>query len=232
MSRMIAIGIGVLLTLAPAPPSRAQDHASRPASESRVPNFLGVTGLLLTPSASLQRDAQLSPHFVGGADLVGGGVVVGFRHRLELGLAFLNPDSRFVPGDRAFLLNAKLNVLPETLLRPALSVGVTDALDEFEKDPSWYVVLSKQVVAYFMEALTGRDVAITLHLGFGGGVHEERVFAGTELFLSPAFSALAEIHHGEFNFGARFRHRGLRATLGLIDLGRLNGSLSYVVTFR
>jgi hypothetical protein len=46
----------LLLTLALTTPAWAQSGpASRPAGADRVPNFLGATGLLLVPSAYLQR---------------------------------------------------------------------------------------------------------------------------------------------------------------------------------
>src|SRR2546430_604890 len=47
----------VILILAVASVARA-GPAPRPAGEERVPNFLGATGLLLIPSAYVQRNRQ------------------------------------------------------------------------------------------------------------------------------------------------------------------------------
>src|SRR6266542_358320 len=106
------------LALAPTSPARAQRSVSaRPIEEARVPNFLGTTGLLLIPSAYLQRDRQLSAVGGGSGDFVAGGVLAGWRNRLELGAVGLDPDTAFDGGAR-LVANAKLGLFQETLLRP------------------------------------------------------------------------------------------------------------------
>jgi hypothetical protein len=221
----------ILLVLAK--PALAQGELyARPIGEARVPNLLGATGLLLTPSAYVQRDRQISAFLGGNHDFVAGGVSAGLCDRLELGLTALDGSDRFTDGDAHLLADAKLSLLRETLILPALSVGVVDAFDALNKGAGWYLVTSKYLIGYLSEAVTGQKVALKLHVGYGGGIYDEEFFAGAELFFPRALSAMAEYTNGKFNFGGRFHTRGIAATLALFDFDHVGGSIRYSVTIR
>jgi hypothetical protein len=219
----------LLIALALAVPAFAQDdpeEVDRPASEARVPNFLSTTGLLYTPSAYVPRSGDISIHFHGHEDFIGGGGTVGIGDRFELGLGAVDFDNDF-GGDTSFLLNGKFNLLKETDNIPAITVGVMDALDEFDVDPSWYVVASK----YFTRRDTEQRFALKGHLGFGGGIFDEEIFAGAELFFSRELSAMAEFINDDINLGVRYHRNGFAATVGLFDFDQLGGGLSYTFRF-
>jgi hypothetical protein len=209
------------LILAGSPSVHAQTFfdEDRPAAEARVPGFLGPTGLLQTPSAYVLRNREASAHFGGDADFAAGGVAAGIGGRLEAGVTLRE-------GGGGAWVNAKANVLPETLLRPALSVGIVDAFDASRA--SGYVVASKYVIPYFVEALTGRTgFAIKLHIGYGGGIYGHDVFAGTELILDNGLSGIAELSGGRANLGVRWLRQNLSATVGLFDFDRIGGIVSF-----
>jgi hypothetical protein len=225
--------LALALTLAPAASAGAQSGpAPRPAGEDRVPNFLGATGLLLVPSADLQRDRQLSAHVAGTSGIVGGGILVGVRNRLEIGVTGVDADEEFAGGHHGTLANAKLNLFRETLKLPAVSVGVIDAFDALDRNPGWYVVASKYVIRYFVQGITGQDIALKLHLGYGGGIYDKELFTGAELFFRGHLAGLAEYANGEVNLGGRYHARHWAATIAVFDLEHLGGGIVYTSAFR
>lgn len=217
-----------VLALALAVPAKAADvtpETTLPSSEARVPNFIGATGLLLAPSAYTVGDRSASAYFAGSAkpDFIGGGVLVGITRRFEIGGSVVD----FRHGDTDFLLNAKFNVLEEKKNWPAISVGVIDATDSLNVDPSWYVVASK----YFTRAQTDQRFALKGHLGYGGGAFDDEIFAGAELFFKPNLSLIAEFVNDDVNVGGRFHWKAFTGTLGLFDFDRLGGQVTYNVHF-
>jgi hypothetical protein len=233
----------LILILAVSSVARA-GPAPRPAGEERVPNFLGATGLLLIPSAYVPRDRQAdagrscaSPlpvtAFVAGiSDSVVGGVVAGIRNRLELSVAGVDSEGEFADERSGVLANAKLSLVKETLTLPAFSVGVIDAFDTLDQHPSWYVVASKYLIPYFVQAVSGQDLALKLHLGFGGGIYNEELFAGAELFFRAPLAVMAEYASGELNIGGRYHARRWSATIGMFDFRHIGGGIAYTVAFR
>lgn len=218
-----------VLALALAVPAFAQDveTVARPNTEGRVPNFLGSTGLLYTPSAYTQGEAAGSLYLAGNSDFFGGGAVAGISDRLEIGVGVIDFDDD-LGGDTEVLVNAKFQLLKETNQLPALSVGVVDAFDQLDLDPSWYVVASK----FFTRSQTDADFALKGHVGFGGGLYDEEVFAGAELMWQNNVSLLAEFINSDFNVGGRYHYKGWVATLGWFDFKHLGGQLAYAVKLK
>jgi hypothetical protein len=146
--------------------------------------------------------------------------------RAEFGLASGSPES----GSASVLGSAKVNLAGETLLLPALSVGVLDAFDATRAGPSGYVVVSKYLIPYFVEALTGkRDLSLKLNAGFGGGLYRNRPFGGVEVWGGNGIGALGEVSAGRVSVGARCLHHGLGVTLGWLDLKRVGVSACYTI---
>jgi hypothetical protein len=115
---LICLDLLVLILVA-ASTARAAP-APRPADEDRVPNVLGTTGLLLIPSAYLQRDRQISISVAGTSDSVAGGIVAGMRNQLELSVTGVDAEDGFADGRSGVLANAKLSMEPFAD-RPVLS---------------------------------------------------------------------------------------------------------------
>lgn len=217
------------LTLVLAVPAFADDveTVARPNTEARTPNFLGATGLLYTPTAYTQGDRSGSLSLQGNSDFFGGSAVVGISDRLEIGIGVVDFDDD-LGGDTEVLVNAKFQLLKETNQLPAISVGVIDAFDQLDVDPSWYVVASK----YFTRAQTNQDFALKGHVGFGGGLYDEEVFAGAELFYKQNISLLAEFVNSDFNIGGRYHYKGWSATIGWFDFKSIGGQLAYSIALK
>lgn len=216
-------------------PAGAQ-ASSRPAAEDHAPNLAGVTGLLLAPSAQVVRDRQVQVALSGVAErgFFAGSFALGLGNRAEIGLTALDPDG----GAARLRTHAKLNLLPETLLLPALSVGIVDAFDtgqaaHVEGGAGVYVVASKYLVRYFVQGVTGVPLALKIHAGLGGGAFGNAPFAGVEVFPGDGrVSALAELVHGNVNLGARLHAGNFSATVGWLDFRRVGGSVTYSVPLR
>ena len=132
------VAAAALLTALPA---SAQERPSLLGGSSAVPNFFGATGLLTTPSAYTVGDRGVGAHAYFTDDFESYGARVGLGSRLEVGASYLNLDN----GDDDILLNAKFALLQESFALPGIAVGVIDAFDELDVDPSFYVVASKDL---------------------------------------------------------------------------------------
>jgi len=69
-------------------------------------------------------------------------------------------------------------------------------------------------------------------VGYGGGLYRQEAFGGVELFFPGSLSALAEVSAGRINAGGRISLGSFQATLGLFDLSRVGGGLSYTASWR
>lgn len=224
------------LAVALAVPARAGDKPSLLSGGSTTPNFFGATGLLAIPSARTVGDRGIGAHAYWTDDFDSYGLRVGPFDRLELGATYLDWD-RGRHHTQDVIFNGKLLLLKESLVLPGIAAGVIDAFDEMDVDPSWYVVASKGFPK-FLPVLGG----LRLHLGYGGGIYNEDVFAGLELGLGtpldalpvthPKLSFLAEYVDGDVNVGLRARWRGFSATVGLFDGDNFGGGFSYTTGLR
>jgi hypothetical protein len=225
MSRYVVL----LLFLVGAVSARAQGGALRPVGEARIPNLVGATGLLRVPSAYVQRNAEVAGFLAGEASRSGsGGALAGVADRLEVGLSAAGSsfDSAKVLG------SAKLNVLSEQLLLPALSVGVLDAWNAGE-GASGYAVASKYLIPYYLDALAGKPrLSLKVHAGYGGGLYRHNLFAGAELWDAGGLGAIGELAHGRVSLGARYLFKGFSATVAWLDFDHVGGALSYAIALR
>ncbi len=229
------LGLALLGLLCPAltAPAHAGDPEPVPtANRTRFPNFLGATGLLYTPSAYTFGNGETAGHFHANADFYGGGALAGVTERLELGLTVIDADdeprrSFFDSGGTEFIANGKLQLVRETDVLPAFSIGVIDAFNELKQDSSWYFVASK----YFTRGDTDADFALVGHLGYGDGIFDDNVFAGVEMLFNQNMGAMVEYQDDKFNFGVRGRWRGFAATVGLFDTKHFGGGVSYTLRF-
>jgi hypothetical protein len=227
-----AVLLVVLLLLLVRPPgaqAQSTGGSPRPVGEARIPSLVGASGLLRVPSAYVQRNAEVAGFLAGEASRTGsGGVLAGVANRLEVGLSASGSslDSANVLG------SAKLNVVQEQLLLPAVSIGVLDAGNS-GGGVSGYAVVSKDVIPYYVEALTGQPrLSLKVHAGYGGGLYRHNLFAGAELWGASGLSAIGEFAHGRVSLGARCYHKGFAATVAWLDLDHIGGALSYAIALR
>lgn len=164
---------------------------------SAAPSINGSTGLIDTPTADTLRTGGFS---LGYYDLKGaktGSFIVGVAPRWEIGVAGFRPDAG---GSTDSQVNAKLSLLPETVITPGLAVGVEDIAGQRER--SSYVVATK-----------GLPFGFRLNAGVGNGRYDG-VFAGLEKTINPvgfltggntfpATTLIAEYDGHTMNYGAR-----------------------------
>jgi hypothetical protein len=186
-----------------------------------APNFLGSTGLLLTPTADVLRLREWNAHVHGTDDFTTYGAAIGIFENLEVGVTAFDPDI----GNDDALINAKYRLLAETATAPAIAVGAVDITDELEVDPSIYLVISKAL------GMTGGSGAyggyqLRGHLGVGDGIYDD-IIAGLDLIFNPRLLLMAEYDGNDFNFGARL---GLTPEVR-VDLAVLDGNFGAGISF-
>src|SRR4029079_1156444 len=162
-----------------------------------APNYLGSTGLLLTPNAYVRHTREWNAHVHGQEDFVTYGANFGILDKLEIGVTAFDRKH----GNTEALLNAKYQFIPETNKVPAVAVGVVDITDEFDIDPSVYLVISKALGTLSGAGTTG--LQIRAHLGIGQGLYDT-VFGGVDLVITPKVMLIAEYDSDDFNAGIRF----------------------------
>lgn len=224
----------VAAALLTALPASAQEKPSLLGGSSAVPNFFGATGLLETPNAYTVGDRGIGAHAYFTDNFESYGARVGLGSRLEVGATYLNLDN----GDDDILFNAKFALLQEKLAIPAVAVGIIDAFDELDLDPSFYVVASKDLSQTIPLGL----FPIRAHAGWGTGIYDEEPFFGLEMNLGtpfdvlpvdhPVFTGIAEYAHSDFNLGLRGRFKGFAATISLFDFDTFGGGISYTTGLR
>jgi hypothetical protein len=194
----------------------------RPAAAA--PNFLGATGLLNTPTADVLRHREWNVHVHGTDDFVTYGANFGIVENLEIGVTAFDRNHG---GGTDALINLKYRLLPETKSVPAIAVGAVDVTDEFNVDPSIYLVVSKALGKLSSGA---GGYQLRGHVGIGQGIYDG-VFGGLDLILTPRVMLIAEYDSDDFNAGVRF---GLtpevRADLGVLN-GKFGAGLSYTAAF-
>jgi hypothetical protein len=228
-----------ILALACAGPAQAQqDRPGLLGGGRATPNFLGTTGLLMTPSAYTVGERGAAAHAHGASHFWSAGAQVGPVDRLEVGASYLSFEDDCGCDDNAVFLNAKYMLLREGRAMPALSVGVVDALDELDLRPSWYFVLSKDIGR--LVPLSG--LGLRAHLGFGDGLYDLEPFAGLELdfgnftdatpLTRVRTSLMLETMNGDVNLGLRAKWKGLGITFGVFDFNEIGGGISYTTGLR
>lgn len=162
-----------------------------------APSVNGSTGQINNPSADVLQEGQFAAGYY---HLKDGGVGVfdmNLLPNLEVGVAGFRYDGG---GGNKTLANAKLGLLPETILTPGLAVGVEDIAAEQQR--SYYAVASKALPFGFR-----------IHAGVGNGrfdgmfaalektINPVSVLTGNNTF--PATTLIAEFDGRNMNYGAR-----------------------------
>ena len=181
-----------------------------PVSAATTAN--GYSGLINIPSAYVLRQGQGGLGYFNlrdGESFVGSfSVFSGF----ELGYSRWLPDV----GKNVNVYSAKVVVLQERVLKPAIAVGVSDLADQLDR--SYYVMASKQ-----------GPWGVRLHLGAQSGEKSALMYGLEKQFrltgdlrkalpFIPVFNLMLEYDGQGFNYGAYVRSKnGLRLDLGWRD---------------
>ena len=232
MPRLHAAIAGLALLLAA--PAFAQDEPGILSGADATPNFIGSTGLLETPNAHTVGDKGFAVFLTGGSRFNSAGVIVGPIKNLEIGATWLDIDN----ATSQIIVNAKYTVLNESTFIPGFAVGVVDAFDELRVGQSWYIVASKDIG----KLIPLRPFDLRAHLGFGGGIYDEEVFAALEIGIAtpldaiplshPRLTFIPEIRNGDVNLGLRLKWRGFAASVALFDFDQIGGGISYTAGLR
>jgi hypothetical protein len=167
------------------------------ATAAAAPSVNGSTGQINNPSADVLREGQFA---LGYYHLKDGGVGVfnvNLAPNFEAGVAGFRYDNS---SANKTIANAKLGLVPETVLTPGVAIGVEDIAAQQER--SLYAVASKALPFGFR-----------IHAGVGNGRYDG-VFAALEKTINPvsiitgnnAFPAttfIAEFDGHNMNYGAR-----------------------------
>lgn len=161
-----------------------------------APSLNGSTGVIDTPNAYTLPTGGFS---LGYYDLKGaktGSIIIGVAPRVEVGVAGFRPDG----GSTDSMVNAKISLLPETLVTPGVAVGVEDIADQRQR--SAYAAVSK-----------GLPFGFRINAGVGNGRYDGG-FASLEKTINPvgfltggntfpATTLIAEYDGRHMNYGAR-----------------------------
>ena len=105
---------------------------------------------------------------------------------------FDDPESKDID-----IINAQLNLVPETTLTPAISVGAWDLTDKTEGGTGYFLAITKGVPLTKELPLPIRDVKV--HAGFGiSGI--EDFFGGAEASLPLGLRVSAEYFQKDLNY--------------------------------
>lgn len=165
-------------------------------------SYLGPTGNIVTPDALVvpQGTWELGYHqFVevfADVDFITTSVNYGLLPNLEVGGAFTTN------GENDFIINGKYELVVETADRPAIAIGVFDALsvlDIFGDDPGFYAVATKNLGP--IEPVVGEPFRqIRLSVGVGSGVFDG-FFANLDWVVAQRAHILLEFINNDFAKG-------------------------------
>lgn len=167
------------------------------ATAFAAPSVNGSTGQINNPSADVLQEGQFSAGYYHLKDGGAGVLNVSLLPNLELGVAGFRYDDS--SANKTYV-NAKLGLLPETILTPGVAVGVEDIAGE--RSRSYYAVASKALPFGFR-----------IHAGVGNGrfdgtfaalektINPVSVLTGNNAF--PATTLIAEFDGRRMNYGAR-----------------------------
>lgn len=173
-----------------------------------APSISGSTGMIRIPTADVVRTGQFSAGYYYWQDHGAAVATVGLPARIEVSASAPWGNA----SSDALMVNAKYNLTPESLLMPAVAVGVEDIGGRGQV--SAYGVLSKAL-----------PFGIRVHIGAGTG-RFGGMFGAIEKVLNPTSirkktsgfpvtSIIVEMDGAKMNYGARMRlARGLRLDAG------------------
>ncbi len=205
MARVL-LALGALIALLAAP--AAAQYDGTPAPLTTTPSMLGPTGAIITPTTEIsERSYAIGYHWLSDTFDSLAKLNISPIERLEVGLAWIDPDSATVDDETVF--HAKYLFAEEDEDSPAFTAGVWDIADEL--DQTWYAVVSKRIEG---------EIPIIINLGGGTGDIINGFFASATLRLVDEIDFLLEYDSEELNFGLRARpYEGITLDAVSVDNG-------------
>jgi hypothetical protein len=202
---MIATGVAVATAVAQ-PPAQVPPPAVRTfVGLGRMNTQLGPTGLVVVPTAQVVSPNELTIGMTFSDADRGPSVNYGITQGLEVGVAYSDVDAR----TGRLLANAKLNIVPANIQNVQLGIGVMDAFNVLELDPTFYVVASAFLTPP-MEAY-----AFRVHAGFGTGMFRNNAIFGAEAILANRWAVVADYDSRNINAALQYAHdENFRAQAG------------------
>ena len=177
-------------------------------SASAAPSTTGSTGMIRIPTADVLQIGHFAAGYYYWRDHGAAVAAVGLPAGIEVSAA-----APWYNGSSAqWNVNAKINLANESLLKPAILIGIEDLGGQQQQ--SFYGVISKAL-----------PFGIRVHLGVGNG-RFSGAFGAIEKVLNPhsvrkkavgfpVTSIIVEMDGRKMNYGARMRlARGLRLDAG------------------
>lgn len=174
-----------------------------------APNFLGPTGLLLTPTAEVLNTCAYNASLHSFEGDIEYAANYGIVPKVEVGFSRL-PDENTI-------INAKYNFLPETPRTIGASFGVMDLTGQ--EKTTLYAVASKTFPT--CDELAGiQDFRVNLGLAAGDSdtdIPLSGLFGGVAIDLTPSASLMFEVDGHNFNYGAHYDFgHGIIGELGFV----------------
>ena len=177
-------------------------------SASAAPSTTGSTGMIRIPTADVLQIGHFAAGYYYWRDHGAAVAAVGLPAGIEVSAA----APWYNGGSAQWNVNAKINLANESLLKPAISIGIEDLGGQQQQ--SFYGVISKAL-----------PFGIRVHLGVGNG-RFSGAFGAIEKVLNPhsvrkkavgfpVTSIIVEMDGRKTNYGARMKlARGLRLDAG------------------
>lgn len=212
----LALGLTMVATLVASVPAHAQDPAPVTPYGVRMNTILGPTGLITVPTASAAPESQVQVGAAYTEDLWSASANVGIplegQVGVEVGAAYLDYDW----GDEDVIGSAKVNIGADAAGRYQVGIGIVDFTDEVES--SGYIVVSTDLLAP-PDAWAEDTLAVRGHLGYAGGIYDDSLIGGVEVFLSRGMSIIGEYNGDDVNAALRFADSAqpIRIQAGVAD---------------
>lgn len=212
---------GAVVLLSSASPSLADDEGVR---VTRLNTAYGPTGLISVPTAFVtpRGHAQVGAFY--GRDMDTGTLNYGLIDGLEVGGAFLNPES----DDDEVIANVKANIIPSNWKRVQIGVGMMDVFDSMEQ--TFYAVVSTDLLAPPRE-IADDAASVRVHVGYGAGFFDDELIGGAEVFLNNRWAVVGEWNGDDIGAAIRYAHSSpFRAQAGLFA-DRFFATMSFGLDF-
>ncbi len=165
----------------------------------------GISGLIQVPDETTLAPGSigLTAHFADDDDAsvttFGGGI--GIVPKFEAAVVGYDIEH----GDTEAVFSAKYRILDETISSPSITVGVVDLTDELSDDPSFFLVIGKNITATAEQISGSVSKPLRGYLGVGSGIYDG-VFVGLNWSLAPKFDVLGEYISENTVFNAALRY--------------------------
>lgn len=187
------------------------------APASAAPNFLGMTGLLNTPTTAVVQDRAWNAtfHYITDEAMMAGGSV-GIARGLEIGGLWIDPQDNAT--DSEFTGHVKYQLIPETPKGVSMAIGWWDfpnTTGDMRIGGHGAGSTPYGVLGVNLASMVGHPVSV--YAGGGGGFYDGFI-AGADVNLSRSLLAMVEFDGDDINAGLRLGlESGFRVDAGYVS---------------